>query len=142
MKKIFIVLIILIIVWFGERRHFYRLNDEKYITIWKTYGGTCYIIPYRYFGIIAPSHDFIKTSNINTVTIIDDPTSEYDFIICNDYNKDLSMNIEKFKIKYYDFEIRDQFVEKYYTNNMINKNLSYLMIDIREVYAILNGVEQ
>jgi hypothetical protein len=67
MKKILILLfcIVLIIVWFGESRSFFE-NNGKTVTLWKTYGNTCYIIPGIYYGLVKPSSiSYIKAFNIS-----------------------------------------------------------------------------
>jgi|SRR5450432_2918417 len=72
MKRILIVsaaLVILVAVWYGESRRFFCVSDDKCVTVWKTYGNLCYIIPGKYYGILRPSDNFIKTSNTNNLTI-------------------------------------------------------------------------
>jgi hypothetical protein len=67
MKKIFLYIVLPIIVlvfWLGESRKFYCV-DNRYITVWKTYGGTSYVVPRRYYGLIRPSDNFIITDNGN-----------------------------------------------------------------------------
>jgi len=63
------IAVILLILIFGEKRSFYCLGDNKCITVWKTYGNTCYIMPYKYYGIIRPSDNYLVTSNVNDITV-------------------------------------------------------------------------
>ena len=70
MKKTFVIVLGIIIaafIYFGEKRSFYKLGADISITVWKTYGGTCYIIPRKYFGILKPFNNYIKTSNVSIV---------------------------------------------------------------------------
>src|ERR1700720_4395948 len=72
MKKLLLCLsifIILALIWYGESRKFFCLNNGKCVTVWKTYNNVCYIIPGRYYGIIRPSDNFIESSNNNFLTI-------------------------------------------------------------------------
>ena len=74
MKKILKVLFIIISIIFGLllwselSRDFYCLEKDKCITVWKTSWG-CYIIPGKYYGLISPSDDYIKTTNTQYLTI-------------------------------------------------------------------------
>jgi hypothetical protein len=72
MKKILlfcILVIVLIVIWFGESRRFFCLEDGSCVTVWKTYNNACYIIPGKYYGIIKPSSKYIESSNTNLLTI-------------------------------------------------------------------------
>jgi hypothetical protein len=72
MKKMilfFFIVILLLFGWYGESRKFFCLEDGKCITVWKTYNNVCYVIPGKYYGLWAPSNNFIKTSNLNELTI-------------------------------------------------------------------------
>ena len=61
----------LMIVCIGESRSFYCLGDNKCVTVWKTFGGICYVIPGRYYGLIEPrSRSYIKTTNKISLDII------------------------------------------------------------------------
>ncbi|HEY8398213.1 MAG TPA: hypothetical protein VIK80_09745 [Flavihumibacter sp.] len=71
MKKVILFVVILIgvlLLWYGESRKFICLNNGTCITVWKTFGNTCYIIPGKYYGITSPSVDHIRTTN---TTLID-----------------------------------------------------------------------
>jgi len=71
MKKVFIflILVVLLLFLYGEKRNFYKLGDNKYITVWKTFNNVCYIIPYKYYGIVHPSDNYVKTTNDNYLVI-------------------------------------------------------------------------
>jgi len=76
MKKITKVIIILgfivgvPIVYYQQSRSVYCLPDGKCITVWKRIGGTCYIIPRKYYGITEPSDNFIRTTNVSDLDLI------------------------------------------------------------------------
>lgn len=53
-----------------QSRSFYKLEDGKEVTIWKRIGGRCYVIPYKYYGIIKPSSCAIETVNTGGITLI------------------------------------------------------------------------
>jgi hypothetical protein len=72
MKKALLIIfssLLLVVVWFGEDRSFYCINNTVYVTVWKTYNNVCYIIPGKYYGLTQPSGSFIKTTNTNNITI-------------------------------------------------------------------------
>ena len=57
--------------WWGEARNFYPIGKKGFITVWKTYDNTCYIIPGKYYGLIKPiSINYIKTTNRSDLDII------------------------------------------------------------------------
>jgi hypothetical protein len=66
MKKLILGSIIffgLFFAWFGLSRKFICLDDNTCITVWKTFGNVCYLIPGKYYGIFSPTKDHIKTKN-------------------------------------------------------------------------------
>ena len=52
------------VVWY---RTFYIINEVEF-TVWKTYKG-CYIIPYKYWGVLPPKDNYLRISNIGTADI-------------------------------------------------------------------------
>ena len=50
MAKASIVVITLIFI-FLQYRHFYQINAITF-TVWKKWGGKCYITPYPYLGFV------------------------------------------------------------------------------------------
>ncbi|WP_147269366.1 hypothetical protein [Schleiferia thermophila] len=138
---LFILLIILFLIWFDQSRSFYCMSNDKCITVWKRLGNKCYIIPGKYYGILKPS-DYVKTTNDNALTIIFDDLSGYDFVIFNDYGKELEVNLSKERIKYFKNFERDIFIDEFYVNERIKDNLPYLQIDIKEGLVVINGVKQ
>jgi len=83
MKKVLIfpALLLLMAIWYGESRKFFCAGDGECVTVWKTYNNVCYIVPGKYYGIIRPSDNYIKTSNINLVSIFYSPKLPRVFII-------------------------------------------------------------
>lgn len=68
---------------FDYKRHFIH-NREKteFITVWQRIGNTCYIIPGKYYGILAPKENYIKTANYkNYIGIVWDTKDKLDFKI-------------------------------------------------------------
>lgn len=53
-----------------QSRSFYKLEEGKEVTVWKRIGGKCYVIPYKYYGVIKPSSCAIETVNTAGVTLI------------------------------------------------------------------------
>ena len=45
------------------------MDDQRCITVWKTYGNKCYVVPGRYYGLVRPSNNYVETSNDNHLTI-------------------------------------------------------------------------
>ena len=106
MKKLLIILgcIVLSIFIWNQYRHFYHVGNMTF-TVWKKYGGYCYITPYKYWGISAPKKDYIKLSNIADIDIYIDKDST--LLIFNDYlylkypDNKVECNFSTFKYKHF-----------------------------------------
>jgi hypothetical protein len=62
--KVFITLvgiIGLLFVWNEQSRSFFKATNGEYVTMWKRWGGTCYLIPGKYYGITKPTDNYIET---------------------------------------------------------------------------------
>jgi hypothetical protein len=80
---IFSILIIVVLIWYGESRKFFCLNNSKCVTVWKTYNNVCYIVPGKYYGLIKPSsRSYIKTTNVNNLDIIWKSSSDSIIVKC------------------------------------------------------------
>ncbi len=68
-KLLFIcVLIATFVFWFDQKRKFYQVENIHF-TAWDTWGGKCYITPYKYRGITPPKKDYITIPNRGAVTV-------------------------------------------------------------------------
>ncbi|MBW3520483.1 hypothetical protein KO524_15075 [Flavobacterium sp. NKUCC04_CG] len=72
MKSAGYVILFFLFICFAidQSRSFYKLEDGKEVTVWKRIGGICYVIPYKYYGIIKPSSCAIETVNTGGITLI------------------------------------------------------------------------
>jgi hypothetical protein len=113
--KVFVILIAVLgalFVWYDQSRSFFKATNGQYITMWKRYGGTCYLIPGKYYGITKPKDGYIETSNLGYLTvyysdklphlILLSKESNYDYKSSNPINKkylfeDYISNKEKYK---------------------------------------------
>ena len=141
LKKILVKLIIIalcvgcLIFYLFQKRNYYCLTEDKFITVWKTAEGA-FIIPGKYTSWFKPKDNYIKTDNLNAVTILYyDKEPQFDYIISNDFDKSMEIHMSNYKIKYYEFKDRNSlFIEKYYENNMMKPGVDGLSIDIGELY--------
>lgn len=143
MKKRLIILFVfiaLLSLWYGEKRSFYCLDNNKCITVWKTYGNTCYIIPDKYYGLFKPSDNYIETSNTNDITIYWSEKLPKSVIVRCETNYEIK-NVEKVKISIHDFNDKDkEFREILYGLNPkkfsdVKSDVSFISIYIKEKYA-------
>ena len=139
MKKNYFLLLILISIafWYGEKRSFYCLKNGFCITVWKTYGNKCYIIPSKYYGILTPKEGYIKTSNLDDI----------DLIFINDFkniivagNTSQIVNMINPKIQIEKYELKRDYYDKLFTyfdkGYLKYKNeIIFISINIREDYA-------
>lgn len=129
-------------LWYDQSRSFFKATNGEYITMWKRWGGTCYLIPGKYYGITKPKDGYIETSNLGYLTIYYSDKlpnlillrkeSNNDYKFSNPINKkylfeDYISNKEKYKPIIYK-ENAEEFSD-------INKDASFLSINILEGYA-------
>jgi hypothetical protein len=140
-SKIILIIVSTIIILFtldffyGMSRKYFYITEDKCITVWKTPEGA-FIIPGKYTSWFKPKDNYIKTDNSNAVTILYcDKEPQFDYIISNDFDKNMEIHMSKYKIKYYEFKDRESsFAEEYYENNMMKPGVDGLSIDIRELH--------
>lgn len=71
MKKALILIllfIVLLLAWYGEKRKFIPIGDS-YVTVWKQFNDVSYVIWGKYYGILSPSKNYIKSSNSNILSL-------------------------------------------------------------------------
>jgi hypothetical protein len=131
-------------IWFGESRKFFCLNNGKCITVWKTFNNVCYIIPGKYIGIFGPSsYSYIQTTNIHNFDII--WKSNSDSIIVN--SDDSTFIVNNFSkgvgiIKYSQNKKYNDSLFTYFDGNYhrYKKGISYISVFVKENYAVdFNG---
>jgi hypothetical protein len=131
-----ITLLLILLVWYDQSRSFYCIDNNKCVTVWKRIGGDCYILPGKYFGIIKPSNQYVKTTTTAEVgiiwdrlTILVDATKpsqivpgEKNEIIIKDYNANKAHNDSIYTV------FDGQYVN--YKNS-----IDFIIIDVKEGYA-------
>lgn len=145
MRKIFKILIVLVCViaglflWFDQSRSFFKAANGEYITMWKRYGGTCYLIPGKYYGITKPNDNYIETKNTASGDFIwNDKNSKYVLFSGGENCKIVNNDLTKVKIINYleDKQKNDSlYIEKQGHYNVYKKGVIRLGIDILENYA-------
>lgn len=53
----------LLFIWYDQSRSFFKATNGQYITMWKRLGGTCYLIPGKYYGVKKPNVSYVLTNN-------------------------------------------------------------------------------
>lgn len=134
------LIIVFITICIGESRSFFCLGDNKCVTVWKTYGGACYVIPGKYYGLIKPRyHSYIQTTNRSGLDIIWPKDANTIIIDINDSNCVINNNSEDILIINYSSK------EDYYNNlfthfdgkyHRYNRDVSYMNISIAENVAV------
>jgi hypothetical protein len=144
MKMIYVAIAFLVggFIMFGQYRKFYCLLDGRCVTVWKRIGGTCFIIPGKYFGVFRPSTGYIKTTNDNNATIYwkktlpskiivrIDPITKYEII-----NGSPETTIEDFnnnKVAYLNYILYPEGPAKF---RDVHPDVEYIAIAIKENYA-------
>lgn len=89
-RKAFVLLIISVIFFFYYKREIISNEDNsRHLTIWKTFGGNCYVIPGKYLSIFYPKKNYLKTYNKAVI-----------YIAWNDQNKECPILITSTKITF------------------------------------------
>ena len=157
MKKALLIFfggLLLLVIWIGEERSFYCVNNKLCVTVWKNYNDVCYIIPGRYYGLMPPSSSFIKTTNTDNITIFfsrscynelifkrgGDPDGNDIFQVNNIYNK------HRFAFINYDSNVKkwDSILYKSDAKrfNDVMDNIDFIEIYIKENVAINKNGEK
>jgi len=69
--KILIAAIIIIfsLNYICNRNFIYNSDKTSVVTVWKTFSGKYYIIPYKYYSPFHPKNNFIETTNLKYIYI-------------------------------------------------------------------------
>ena len=143
MKKllIFFSVLLLIVIWNGESRKFYCLDNETCVTVWKTYNNACFIIPGKYYGIIKPSRNHIETTNTNLLTIYFSKELSQALIVQCEQGVNIK-NENRNDFTFYRFETdTGKFINLLYLpeakkRSDMKRGAGLIDIDIRENYAV------
>jgi hypothetical protein len=148
---LFLIAIIFIYYQVDYKRYFLKNKEgSKVITLWERFGNDCYIIPGRYFGILPPKKNYIKTvSYRNYIGIIWNTKDKYEFKISiyNDYEY---IHPEGDKIKIYSnndslvyeykiLEVLSYFADKRKWSDERDSLINYYdynYIDLTRIYGI------
>lgn len=142
MKKIgliFVLFIVVVLFFYGESRKIFCVENGRCITVWKTFGNTCYIIPGRYYGLMKPSSEnYLRTNNLNNLDII--WTNKMDSLIVNFSDSDASI-INSFKgIKFVNYSLNNKYNDSILTYlhggyRRYKKEVDYMSIFLKDNYA-------
>jgi hypothetical protein len=143
MKRILLsfgLVITLVVIWFGESRRFFCLEDGNCVTVWKTYNNVCYIIPGKYYGIVKPSEQHIESSNTNLISIYFSKELPNAFVFKSSGEVKI-YDRGKREFSFYDYEKdTSRFDKILYMPNAVKRvdikaDAGLMDIDIREDYA-------
>lgn len=143
MKKILIIIFVIgiVIFWFGEKRTFYHAGDGKFVTVWKTYGNVCYIIPSKYYGIVRPSEGYIQVTNTEGITLFF-PQEMADTIVFTRFTEPIVVNSKTKNINFLNLKNAKERVHPilYRTDAKMTRDVkdsvNYLDIYVRENFAV------
>jgi hypothetical protein len=135
MKKVLISLlafVLLVAIWFGESRSFFCLDNGNCLTVWKTYGNHCYIIPGKFYGVIKPQDNYIQSANTNTLTIFYAKELPKGIIFSSEQALEVK-NDDKNQVSFYDYN-RDK--ERY--NHMLYKPGAKKVNDLKDDASMID----
>ena len=145
-KSVMIILLIhyLFFIWWGivYGRGVYKLGDTDYVTVWKRAGGDCYIMPYKYYGLILPKKNFFVADNLGGLDIVKEDSTLLICDACSEKDKKIKgIYLPDYKYEYIDYYPHFDEVPKSerfdtlmsYDRKIIKRitNLPHLDIDIR-----------
>lgn len=137
-KKIIVVALLVaeLFVVIDQKRSFYCMDSGRCVTVWKRFGGRCYVIPYKYYGLWKPSSSYIDTENgagiaiywLSKDSIVVENSGEHivtaDYKIINDNDKYTIIDLNE--------DERTKNVHLVYQNGKIRKDLDWMYISIAE----------
>ena len=139
---LFVLICAMIVMWDQKRRFVQFPKAGKGITIWKRIGGKCYIILGRYNGILSPSDNYIHTSNVNAVRLVQDSDAKLKIVVFNELGLPLTIRSTQDNFTYFDDSERMEFTRIYYHGNQfIGPPYKSLLLDIRENRIFQDGNE-
>jgi len=114
-KKRWILLgiIVLFLIYMTEGRRFHYTDDGRYFTVWKTW-GRCYTMPYKYYGLIKPSDNYIQTNY----------TADIDIFWTDSLPNDLIVRATDYRIGFY-VKIFNKKPKKYFIYNYFDDEEKY-----------------
>lgn len=141
--KIFVILIVILgalFIWSDQSRSFFKATNGEYITMWKRWGGTCYLIPGKYYGVTKPSDGYVETANLADLTIYYSNKlpnlillrKESNYKVINPLDKKFLFEDYISNEKKYDSIIYKKDAEKF---SDVNEDACFLSINILEGYA-------
>ncbi len=147
MRKVLWFASVLVIIFAGvlfyykQSRDFYCLSEDKCVTVWKRPGGTCYVIPGKYYGVTRPSNDYVETANSSSMDIIwgDRPST---IIVVKDEEARI-LNNSKDKLLIIDHNANRTKYDSIYTYfdgqyRRYKKSTAFISLFIKENYATTN----
>ncbi|RQO80218.1 hypothetical protein DBR40_00955 [Pedobacter sp. KBW01] len=148
MKKLVFIIVIFTLalgIWYGESRKIYDLGNGEYLTVWKTYNNTCYIIPGKYYKLLKPFDNYIQTTNDQYLMIYFPNKGNRSLIVRNQGTfggskggySIVNNSKEDFKIIPYSGKVEENLYKSGATLiSDVKQNISYLDINIKENYAM------
>lgn len=126
------IVIISLCIYAIEKRSFYCLENGKCVTVWKNIGGSCYIMPYRYYGLFHPSDGYIKTSNLSYIDFFYLSEFPDEIIIRVSYDTPEIINSSSKNIQMFNFyDNEEEFKRVLFDKNGFTKDsVGYIFIDI------------
>ena len=141
MKKFlfFVLCIIALIFTWKQYRHFYQVGNIT-LTVWKKWGGYCYITPHKYWGISAPENNYIKMRNLGDIYIYVDKDStllifNYPNYGCENY---VECNLTDYHYQHFEVGLEPSSDDESWRNKIASIDslkLPYIYIDVRWMQA-------
>jgi len=112
------------------------------VTVWKTYNNVCYVIPFKYYGLLKPSDNYILTTNMSDLDIL--LSAEPKTIIVAKDDETVIVNNSKKKILIIDYDSRKKYFDSLYTYfdrqySRYKKQTIYIQLHVKENYATDNN---
>ena len=129
---IVIVSILVLFVAFVQYRKFFTIGDITF-TFWKTLGGYCYIMPYKYWGITIPKNNYMRASNLGGIIIfIGEDTTLYIFPHHTYYlgAKTIECNLPSYKHVYFPYINELDNISAFNDKIKYYKNLGYPYLQV------------
>lgn len=133
----FIALVSAFLLWLGQRRTFLCVGDGRCVTVWKTYGNKCYLVPGKYYGVTEPECSHATTSNTAMVDFIW-PSNSNTFILSSGSEAQISNRVGDIQLQLY--SENQQLNDSLYTrldgrNRVYRDGVTYLTVDIKDGYS-------
>jgi len=132
-----IFLFVVLLIWVDQSRTFYCLSEDKCVTLWKRSVNECYVIPGKYYSVLTPSNNYIRTSTRQDLTLYFSSKLPKRIIVRNAGNsRTQKRDYELINNTQEDWQFLDY--AKYHDDILYKPHAAYYFMDVKETTELID----